>query len=150
MHGAPLPEPKEEPKPAVSEPVAPEKPVLGSFQQNKDVPRESSLNAYQPQKNNSGKNQTIRIDLAALGIEEEKKIEPKRMISFFCRNCKQEIEAPTDMAGTSSDCPSCGVDFEIPFFSDQGTLHGSDLEQNETALQEIKGRTIRIEVPDDI
>jgi len=72
------------------------------------------------------------------------------MISFFCKNCKQEIEAPTDMAGTSSDCPSCGVDFEIPFFSDKGTLHGSDLDQNEKELQEIKGRTIRIEVPDDI
>jgi len=150
MHGEPLPAPKEEPKPAVSEPAKPEKPALGTFQQKKDVKLESSLNAYQPQKTDSGKNQTIRIDLASLGIEEEKKIEPKRMISFFCKNCKQEIEAPTDMAGTSSDCPSCGVDFEIPFFSDKGTLHGSDLDQNEKELQEIKGRTIRIEVPDDI
>ncbi len=96
------------------------------------------------------KHQTIRIDLAALGIEEQRQTQPKRMISFFCKNCRQEIEAPTSMAGSSSECPACGVTFEVPFFSDPGTLHGSDLDHSEDQIQEIKGRTIRIEVPDDI
>lgn len=100
------------------------------------------------------KNQTIRIDLAALGFEtasQPQKPQPqkKRMLSFFCKNCRQEIEAPADMAGSASECPSCGISFEVPFFSDPGTLHGSDLESKSAeALKEMKGRTIRIEVPD--
>lgn len=103
----------------------------------------------QPAPSNLGKNQTIRIDLAALGIKDESRPEPKRMISFFCKNCRQEIEAPTDMAGSACDCPTCGVSFEVPFFSDAGTLHGSDLEHTDDELKNVKGRTIRIEVPDD-
>ncbi len=76
----------------------------------------------------------------------------KRMLSFFCKNCRQEIEAPADMAGTSSECPACGVSFEVPFFSDPGTLHGSDLDDREPGDPEVRdarARTIRIEVPDD-
>ena len=73
------------------------------------------------------------------------------MLSFFCKNCRQEIEAPSDMVGSASECPSCGVSFEVPFFSDPGTLHGSDLEHKPAeVLKEIKSRTIRIEVPDDV
>ncbi len=74
------------------------------------------------------------------------------MLSFFCKNCRQEIEAPAEMAGSSSECPSCGVSFEVPFFSDPGTLHGSDLDLKKDAasIQEMKSRTIRIEVPDDL
>ncbi len=149
MHGEPLPE-----KPAENGPrfafgqsvaAAPSQPEI-----EKPEEKKTSLSAYQPAQNNPGKNQTIRIDLAALGIEEERKVEPKRMISFFCRNCKQEIEAPTDMAGSACDCPACGTSFEVPFFSDKGTLHGSDLEHTAEDLKDIKGRTIRIEVPDDI
>ncbi|MDD2459573.1 MAG: HU family DNA-binding protein [Kiritimatiellia bacterium] len=102
--------------------------------------------------------QTIRIDLAALGFAAPddpagaKTLPPKRMLSFFCKNCRQEIEAPADMAGTSSECPSCGVSFEVPFFSDPGTLHGSDLDTKKPGdadLKDIRARTIRIEVPDD-
>ena len=59
--------------------------------------------------------------------------------------------APADMAGSASECPSCGVSFEVPFFSDAGTLHGSDLEHKPSdVIKEIKSRTIRIEVPDDV
>lgn len=101
--------------------------------------------------------QTIRIDLAALGFAPEEHASPrtlsaKRMLSFFCKNCRQEIEAPADMAGTSSECPACGVSFEVPFFSDPGTLHGSDLDDREPGDPEVRdarARTIRIEVPDD-
>lgn len=104
------------------------------------------------------KSQTIRIDLAALGFDKDasaatKNAPRKRMLSFFCKNCGQEIEAPADMAGSATECPSCGVSFEVPFFSDPGTLHGSDLEHKKMdadTLKGIKNRTIRIEVPDDL
>ena len=104
------------------------------------------------------KNQTIRIDLAALGFDKantpmpQKTLPNKRMLSFFCKNCHQEIEAPADMAGSPSDCPACGASFEVPFFSDPGTLHGSDLDQKKdrATISDMKSRTIRIEVPDDI
>ncbi|MDD4101502.1 MAG: HU family DNA-binding protein [Kiritimatiellae bacterium] len=103
------------------------------------------------------KSQTIRIDLAALGFDNApatpQPLPRKRMLSFFCKNCSQEIEAPADMAGSATECPSCGVSFEVPFFSDPGTLHGSDLEHKQmdaTTLKSIKNRTIRIEVPDDV
>ncbi len=113
--------------------------------------------ASQPEQKAHG-GQTIRIDLAALGFAPPddpagpKTLPPKRMLSFFCKNCRQEIEAPADMAGTSSECPSCGVSFEVPFFSDPGTLHGSDLDTKKSGdadLKDIRARTIRIEVPDD-
>ena len=109
------------------------------------------------QRNKGG--QTIRIDLAALGLDSAgtpavpKPLASKRMLSFFCKNCRQEIEAPADMAGSASECPSCGASFEVPFFSEPGTLHGSDLEQKKIAgpdLKDMRARTIRIEVPDDI
>ena len=47
------------------------------------------------------KSRTIRIDLAALGVENlvQQKVSDKRSLSFFCRNCRQEIEAPVEMAG---------------------------------------------------
>ena len=104
------------------------------------------------------KNQTIRIDLAALGFDKantpapQKTTPHKRMLSFFCKNCHQEIEAPADMAGSASECPACGASFEVPFFSDPGTLHGSDLDQKKdrSAINDMRSRTIRIEVPDDI
>jgi nucleoid DNA-binding protein/DNA-directed RNA polymerase subunit RPC12/RpoP len=107
---------------------------------------------------NKQKGQTIRIDLAALGFDSAgapiaSKPQPKkRMLSFFCKNCRQEIEAPAEMAGTASECPSCGVSFEVPFFSEPGTLHGSDLEHKKAdpqVMKDHKSRTIRIEVPDD-
>ena len=74
------------------------------------------------------------------------------MLSFFCPSCRQEIEAPADMAGNAAECASCGASFEVPFFSEPGTLHGSDLDGNEpsaSALKDIRARTIRIELPDD-
>jgi len=83
----------------------------------------------------------------------QKTLPSKRMLSFFCKNCRQEIEAPADMAGSASECPACGASFEVPFFSDPGTLHGSDLDQKKAAatdLKDMRARTIRIEVPDDM
>ncbi len=119
------------------------------------TPESTPAATFAEQKARGG--QTIRIDLAALGFAPEEHASPrtlsaKRMLSFFCKNCRQEIEAPADMAGTSSECPACGVSFEVPFFSDPGTLHGSDLDDREPGDPEVRdarARTIRIEVPDD-
>jgi nucleoid DNA-binding protein/DNA-directed RNA polymerase subunit RPC12/RpoP len=99
------------------------------------------------------KNRTIRIDLAALGMEAEapqKRVE-KRAVSFICKSCKQEIEAPSEMAGSTADCPSCGMTFEVPFFSEEGTIHAIAVDKQASDLAKaMKSRTIRIEVPDDI
>lgn len=98
---------------------------------------------------------TIRIDLEALGFENrvEQKVSDKLAISFFCKNCRQEIEAMAEMAGSTAECPACGVSFEVPFFSDDGTIHAVKLGADKYAaekIKEMKSRTIRIEVPDDI
>lgn len=155
LHGAPLPEPAPEPAPA---PVPAPVPTPASPVPSPAVPPQPQAAQPRPQESKL-KNQTIRIDLAALGFEAPgapsapKPLAKKRMLSFFCKNCRQEIEAPAEMAGTGSECPSCGVSFEVPFFSEPGTLHGSDLEPQKPDpkhLAEMKSRTIRIEVPDDI
>ncbi|MFO7936494.1 MAG: HU family DNA-binding protein [Kiritimatiellia bacterium] len=157
MHGEPLPEKEEFEKSPVPEAPAddtpaektPAAPEYSASRTEKDDDQSSF--AESPAENfDPSKHQTIRIDLAALGVDSAKETTPKRMISFFCKNCHQEIEAPTDMAGSSAECPACGMTFEVPFFSDQGTLHGSDLERSPNELKEVKGRTIRIEVPDDL
>ena len=96
------------------------------------------------------KNQTIRIDLSTLDANapEAPKAKP-RIVSFFCKNCNQELEAPAEMMGMKSECPDCGVDFEVPFFSDPGTLHGSDLDKTDVGKADnMHSRTIRIEMPD--
>ena len=73
------------------------------------------------------KNRTIRIDAEALGLDDTspaKKPEvEEKLISFFCPNCHQEIEATSDMAGTPAECPNCGLTFEVPFFSEAGSIH---------------------------
>lgn len=153
MHGEPLPEKiEEQPRKFTFATTSAPAASASAFTTPQAKQPEAKAEPYTyspPAQSNLGKNQTIRIDLAALGIDDEHKPAPKRMISFFCKNCQQEIEAPTDMAGSACDCPSCGVSFEVPFFSDKGTLHGSDLEHTEDEMKNMKGRTIRIEVPDD-
>lgn len=137
------------PPPAASAPVGQQPGLSPSATGQLPLPPTSEM---------QGKSQTIRIDLAALGFEKEsgrasKPAPRKRMLSFFCKNCRQEIEAPAEMAGSATECPTCGVGFEVPFFSDPGTLHGSDLEHKKldaATIKDIKNRTIRIEVPDDL
>ena len=96
------------------------------------------------------KNQTIRIDLSTLDAHsaEAPKAKP-RIVSFFCKHCKQELEAPAEMMGMKSECPDCGTGFEVPFFSEPGTLHGSDLDKADAGkADKMNSRTIRIEMPD--
>jgi len=156
LHGPALPAPAT-PSPA---------PVSAPAQGNTSIPASATppeatpaAPAQPPTGESKFKGQTIRIDLAALGFDTagtpaaQKTLPKKRMLSFFCKNCRQEIEAPADMAGSASECPTCGVSFEVPFFSDPGTLHGSDLEHKKVDPEELKdhkSRTIRIEVPDDM
>jgi nucleoid DNA-binding protein/DNA-directed RNA polymerase subunit RPC12/RpoP len=79
------------------------------------------------------------------------------MISFRCKQCAQEIEAPLEMVGNPNECPTCGEGFVVPYMSDPGTIwYRAPSENNkpapppdEKSLELMKGRTIRIELPDD-
>jgi len=101
------------------------------------------------------KNRTIRIDAEELGLEDPSpaKKEPveEKLISFFCPNCHQEIEATADMAGTPAECPNCGLTFEVPFFSEAGSIHDENRQDGGTKAQAQaqKGKTMRIDLPDD-
>ena len=101
------------------------------------------------------KNRTIRIDAEALGFDDPApaKKEPveEKLISFFCPNCHQEIEATADMAGTPAECPNCGLSFEVPFFSEAGSIHDEHRAEEEAkaSYQAQKGKTMRIDLPDD-
>ena len=101
------------------------------------------------------KNRTIRIDAEALGFGDSAptKKEPveEKLISFFCPNCHQEIEATADMAGMPAECPNCGLTFEVPFFSEAGSIHDEHRQENEAkeSAQAQKGKTMRIDLPDD-
>jgi len=101
------------------------------------------------------KNRTIRIDAEALGFDDPApaKKEPveEKLISFFCPNCHQEIETTSDMAGTPAECPNCGLTFEVPFFSEAGSIHDEHRQENESKaqIQAQKGKTMRIDLPDD-
>ncbi len=95
------------------------------------------------------KNQTIRIDLSTLALNTKEAKKPTmHFISFICKGCQQELEAPADLMGTSSECPSCGKSFEVPFFSEPGTIHGGSAEKETNKPENLSGRTIRIEMPD--
>lgn len=98
----------------------------------------------------SQKNQTIRIDLSKLTLDtpEAKRRSTPRSVSFFCKGCHQELEAPAEMMGMMSECPQCGTGFEVPFFSEPGTLHASDFDKEPKKGDNISGRTIRIDMPD--
>lgn len=100
----------------------------------------------------------------------EQQDNPEQLVSFRCPSCSQEIEAPNDMCGTQSECPTCGNGIEVPYISEPGTIWGRALTAAETAAPAaapdsfqsqseissaemndmMKGRTIRIELPDDI
>ncbi len=101
------------------------------------------------------KNRTIRIDAEALGLDDTSPVkkEPveEKLISFFCPNCRQEIEATADMAGTPAECPNCGLTFEVPFFSEAGSIHDEHRAEEEAkaSYQAQKGKTMRIDLPDD-
>ena len=102
------------------------------------------------------KNKTIRIDATELGFDDPAPApkapaggDDSNMISFFCPGCHQEIEATADMAGTSSECPNCGTEFVVPFFSEKGTVHAKQEELfDPRKAHEQKHKTMRIDLDD--
>ena len=102
------------------------------------------------------KNKTIRIDATELGFDDPAPASKEApagdssgMISFFCPGCHQEIEATADMAGTSSECPNCGTEFVVPFFSEKGTVHANKEELfDPRKAHEQKHKTMRIDLDD--
>ena len=101
------------------------------------------------------KNKTIRIDATELGFDDPAPVQKtpagdaSGMISFFCPGCHQEIEATADMAGTSSECPNCGTEFEVPFFSEKGSVHADKEELfDPRKVNEQKHKTMRIDLDD--
>ena len=63
-------------------------------------------------------------------------------VAFVCSSCKQELEAPYDMAGQSVECPACGAHLVmVPRPAQQQA-------SSEAQLNAMKSRTIRIELGD--
>ena len=78
-------------------------------------------------------------------------------VSFRCKNCGQEIEAPVEMVGAPNECPSCGESLLVPYTSEEGTIWYQSrttspevLPPSPDTIAAMKGRTIRIELPDDL
>ena len=104
------------------------------------------------------KNLTIRIDADALGLDfsadADKKATPvdEELVSFFCPNCHQEIEASIDLAGTQAECPNCATTFEIPFESEtapQAVERHAPGDDSQAQIQARKSKTMRIDLPDN-
>lgn len=79
----------------------------------------------------------------------------EQLISFRCKNCKQEIEATPEMIGGSNECPTCGEPLLVPYTSEAGTIWYKERSASATPpspgnIAAMKGRTIRIELPDDL
>ena len=84
-------------------------------------------------------------------------LEEESLISFRCKACKQEIEATIEMIGAPNECPTCGEPLHVPQTSDPGTIwylaRANSAAKTPPAPSQIaamKGRTIRIELPDDL
>ena len=76
-------------------------------------------------------------------------------VSFRCQQCSQEIEAPMEMVGNSNECPTCGESLVVPYTSEPGTLWYQERRRAQKGatteeVTQMKGRTIRIELPDDL
>ncbi len=73
-------------------------------------------------------------------------------LSFVCPACRQEIEAPADMAQQETECPTCAALIHVPAVSEPGTLWGVPIEKktgpSKAQTDAMKSRTIRIELPD--
>jgi nucleoid DNA-binding protein/DNA-directed RNA polymerase subunit RPC12/RpoP len=110
---------------------------------------------------------------ATAPVTEGQPYNPEGLVSFRCGACGQEIEAPFDMAGAASECPACGGRIEVPYVSEPGTIWGRAAPETKLPAQPAfpaapatgaspesaasaprteaqMGRTIRIELPDDV
>lgn len=73
-------------------------------------------------------------------------------LSFICPACRQEIEAPVDMANLETECPTCAATICVPAESEPGTLWEKTPPlhpiMTPAQIQAMKSRTIRIELPE--
>ena len=79
-------------------------------------------------------------------------VEEVSFLSFICPQCRQEIEAPADLAGQETECPACAAHIAVPSASAPGTLwspHEANSAPSQAQLDAMKSRTIRIELPDN-
>ena len=146
--------------PKESEPGTMYGPAAGAEQPKAEEPVVSAKEAedMDPQQL---KNRTIRIDTTLFGFDDDddddgpKKPETppvgeEKMISFFCKNCHQEIEATADMSGSQCECPNCGTSLEVPYFSDSGSIHDDSAAKREEQrrIEAQKHSTMRINLDD--
>lgn len=57
-------------------------------------------------------------------------------IVFTCPNCKQQLEAPTTLSGSSINCPSCNHELVIPEADPANLRIGAPNEGNAAAKEE--------------
>jgi hypothetical protein len=74
-------------------------------------------------------------------------------LSFLCPSCHQEIEAPAEMAGQESECPTCAAAITVPERAAPGTFWDGQSGQGHNEMSQalcdaMKSRTIRIELPE--
>ncbi|MDD4101406.1 MAG: hypothetical protein PHU80_02080 [Kiritimatiellae bacterium] len=78
-------------------------------------------------------------------------VDATTFLSFVCKACHQEIEAPVWMAKREAECPACGAMIEVPETSEPGTVWGANeaaLQPTKAQVDAMKSRTIRIELSD--
>ncbi|MDD5708130.1 MAG: HU family DNA-binding protein, partial [Kiritimatiellae bacterium] len=74
----------------------------------------------------------------------------EQFVSFLCKSCGQEIEAPIDMAGSQDECPACGVAILVPYVSEPGTSQAlRSAAADPASIEAAMHRTLRIELPDE-
>lgn len=65
-------------------------------------------------------------------------VEETSFISFVCPSCRQEIEAPVELANQETECPACAALIHVPAVHER---------PSHAQLEAMKSRTIRIELP---
>jgi DNA-binding protein HU-beta len=75
---------------------------------------------------------------------------PSGFVTFLCRACGQEIEAPVDMIGMTAGCPACDTSLRIPAVShEQAAQPSGPLHQPATkGGVDLRARTVRIDLSD--
>jgi len=82
----------------------------------------------------------------------------KKDVEFQCPDCRQWLEAPTDMAGLFVECPKCDAVIKVPAKSgDVVESSGGGRRtppaapsKEPAASDEMKGSTIRINLPPNL
>ena len=81
---------------------------------------------------------------ATLAAQAEKTA--SKFIAFRCSSCNQDIEAPVEMVGSETACPSCDTTLIVPEESDISTPSNED-GGGEADSSSLLGTTMRIELP---